>query len=151
MFCLPSFVDVFVPSTPHCPLLLLLQLVPGVKVLARFGSDKIKMNGNFFVACRCRYYRITPYIFARTHHVVGSPSLAGALCVTLYGLRSVALISPCSSSCPPIGFPARFSARALSYRRSWKFGTALVSEEELLRAEFVGEERVSPVTGEKER
>ncbi|CBJ25617.1 conserved unknown protein [Ectocarpus siliculosus] len=34
---------------------------------------------------------------------------------------------------------------------SWKFGTALVSEEEILRAEFVGEERISPVTGEKER
>lgn len=35
--------------------------------------------------------------------------------------------------------------------RSWKFGTALVSEEEILRAEFVGKERISPVTGEKER
>ncbi|CAM9171897.1 unnamed protein product [Scytosiphon promiscuus] len=34
---------------------------------------------------------------------------------------------------------------------SWKFGTALVSEEELMRPEFVGEERISPVTGEKER
>lgn len=34
---------------------------------------------------------------------------------------------------------------------SWKFGTALVGEEELLRPEFVGEERISPVTGEKER
>jgi len=37
------------------------------------------------------------------------------------------------------------------YLRSWKFGTALVGEEELLRPEFVGEERISPVTGEKER
>ncbi|CAM9119005.1 unnamed protein product, partial [Hapterophycus canaliculatus] len=34
---------------------------------------------------------------------------------------------------------------------SWKFGTALVSEEEMLRPEFVGKERISPVTGEKER
>ncbi|CAM9401930.1 unnamed protein product, partial [Laminaria digitata] len=34
---------------------------------------------------------------------------------------------------------------------AWKFGTALVSDDQLLRPEFEGEERISPVTGEKER